>query len=90
METIVEGIVEKCIQNELIEESQRDWMTYSLQRKFMNFGGFFILVCFGALVAPLPQVILLNLKIDFVLQYTPNIQKVNADCTMFAFFVIIV
>ena len=29
METIVEGIVEKCIQNELIEESQRDWMTYS-------------------------------------------------------------
>ena len=30
------------------------------------------------------------LKIDFVLQYTPNIQKVNADCTMFAFFVIIV
>ena len=36
------------------------------------------------------QVILLNLKIDFVLQYTPNIQKVNADCTMFAFFVIIV
>ena len=44
METIVEGIVEKCIQNELIEESQRDWMTYSLQRKFMNFGGFFRLL----------------------------------------------
>ena len=42
METIVEGIVEKCIQNELIEESQRDWMTYSLQRKFMNFGGVFL------------------------------------------------
>lgn len=42
METIIEGIVEKCIQNELIEESQRDWMTYSLQRKFMNFGGFFM------------------------------------------------
>ena len=65
METIVEGIVEKCIQNELIEESQRDWMTYSLQRKFMNFGGFFILVCFGALVAPLPQVILLNFGLSF-------------------------
>lgn len=57
MEAIVERIVEKCIQSELIEESQRDWMAYSLQRKFMNFGGFFILVCFGALVAPLPQVI---------------------------------
>ena len=55
MEAIVERIVEKCIQSELIEESQRDWMAYSLQRKFMNFGGFFILVCFGALVAPLPQ-----------------------------------
>ena len=52
MEAIVERIVEKCIQSELIEESQRDWMAYSLQRKFMNFGGFFILVCFGTLVAP--------------------------------------
>ena len=41
MEAIVERIVEKCIQSELIEESQRDWMAYSLQRKFMNFGGFF-------------------------------------------------
>ena len=50
MEAIVERIVEKCIQSELIEESQRDWMAYSLKRKFMNFGGFFILVCFGALV----------------------------------------
>lgn len=45
MEAIVERIVEKCIQSELIEESQCDWMAYSLQRKFMNFGGFFILVC---------------------------------------------
>ena len=44
MEAIVERIVEKCIQSELIEESQCDWMAYSLQRKFMNFGGFFILV----------------------------------------------
>ena len=70
METIVEGIVEKCIQNELIEESQRDWMTYSLQRKFMNFGGFFILVCFGALVAPLPQVILLNFGLAFLREKT--------------------
>ena len=41
MEAIVERIVEKCIQSELIEESQRDWMAYSLQRKFMNFGGLF-------------------------------------------------
>ena len=65
MEAIVERIVEKCIQSELIEESQRDWMAYSLQRKFMNFGGFFILVCFGTLVAPLPQVILLNLGWHF-------------------------
>ncbi len=47
---IVERIVEKCIQSELIEESQCDWMAYSLQRKFMNFGGFFILVCFEYLL----------------------------------------
>ncbi|MHC3835374.1 hypothetical protein ACXOKJ_09900, partial [Streptococcus thermophilus] len=47
----------------------------------------------GTIAVPMDkvyQVILLNLKIDFVLQYTPNIQKVNADCIMFAFFVIIV
>ena len=66
MEGIIERIVEKCIQSELIEESQRDWMAYSLQRKFMNFGGFFILVCFGTLVAPLPQVILLNFGLAFL------------------------
>lgn len=70
MEAIVERIVEKCIQSELIEESQRDWMAYSLQRKFMNFGGFFILVCFGALVAPLPQVILLNFGLAFLREKT--------------------
>lgn len=29
MEAIVERIVEKCIQSELIEESQRDWMACS-------------------------------------------------------------
>ena len=28
MEAIVERIVEKCIQSELIEESQRDWMAW--------------------------------------------------------------
>lgn len=70
MEAIVERIVEKFIQNELIEESQRDWMAYSLQRKFMNFGGFFVLVCFGALVAPLPQVFLLNFGLAFLREKT--------------------
>ena len=70
MGAIVERIVEKFIQNELIEESQRDWMTYSLQRKFMNFGGFFILVCLGTLVAPLPQVILLNFGLAFLREKT--------------------
>ena len=70
MEAIVERIVEKCIQSELIEESQCDWMAYSLQRKFMNFGGFFILVCFGILVAPLPQVILLNFGLAFLREKT--------------------
>ena len=70
MEAIVERIVKKCIQSELIEESQCDWMAYSLQRKFMNFGGFFILVCFGILVAPLPQVILLNFGLAFLREKT--------------------
>lgn len=43
---------------------------YSLQRKFMNFGGFFILVCFGTLVAPLPQVILLNFGLALLREKT--------------------
>lgn len=76
MEAIVERIVEKCIQSELIEESQCDWMAYSLQRKFMNFGGFFILVCFGILVAPLPQVILLNFGLAFLREKTNGLHKV--------------
>lgn len=74
MEAIVERIVEKCIQSEFIEESQRDWMAYSLQRKFMNFGGFFILVCLGALVAPLPQVILLNFGLALSCYLRPKVE----------------
>ena len=65
------------IQSELIEESQRDWMAYSLQRKFMNFGGFFILVCFGALVAPLPQVILLNFGLAFLREKTNGLHMLT-------------
>lgn len=70
METIVNRIVEKCIQANLIEESQRDWMVYLLQRRFMNFGGFFILVCFGLLVSPLPQLVILNFGLAFLREKT--------------------
>ena len=37
MEAIVERIVEKCIQSELNEESQRDWMAYSLKDKWASY-----------------------------------------------------
>ena len=51
MEGIIERIVEKCIQSELIEESQRDWMAYSLQRKIHELWRFslFLVLHFGTL-----------------------------------------
>lgn len=88
MEAIVERIVEKCIQSELIEESQCDWMAYSLQRKFMNFGGFFILVCFGILVAPLPQVILLNFWVGIFTRKDKWASYANSIFLLYHFFIL--
>ena len=36
MDTIVEKIAQKCLQANLVEENQLDWLVYTLQRRFMN------------------------------------------------------
>ena len=56
MERFAEKIVQKCIQTNLIEEDQSDWLLYSLQRRFMNIGGFLFLILLGVLIAPFQQV----------------------------------
>ena len=40
MERFAEKIVQKCIQTNLIEEDQSDWLLYSLQRRFMTLEAF--------------------------------------------------
>ena len=52
MERFAEKIVQKCIQTNLIDEDQSDWFLYSLQRRFMNIGGFLLLIFLGVLIAP--------------------------------------
>ncbi len=65
MERFVEKIVQKCVQMNLIEEDQSDWLSYSLQRRFMNIAGFLFLILLGVLIAPFQQVLLLNLGLAF-------------------------
>ena len=66
MERFVEKIVQKCVQMNLIEEDQSDWLSYSLQRRFMNIAGFLL----GVLIAPFQQVLLLNLGLAFLREKT--------------------
>ena len=56
MERFVEKIVQKCVQMNLIEEDQSDWLSYSLQRRFMNIAGFLFLIPLGRSYAPFQQV----------------------------------
>lgn len=70
MEQFAEKIVRKCVQMNLIEEDQSDWLLYSLQRRFMNIGGFLFLILLGVLIAPFQQVLLLNLGLAFLREKT--------------------
>lgn len=64
MERFAKKIVQKCVQMNLIEEDQSDWLSYSLQRRFMNIAGFLFLILLGVLIAPFQQVLLLNLGLQ--------------------------
>ena len=70
MERFVEKIVQKCVQMNLIEEDQSDWLSYSLQRRFMNIAGFLFLILLVVLIAPFQQVLLLNLGLAFLREKT--------------------
>lgn len=65
MDTIVEKIAQKCLQANLVEENQLDWLVYTLQRRFMNLCGFVILISLGTMVAPFLHVLTLNLGLAF-------------------------
>ena len=70
MERFAKKIVQKCVQMNLIEEDQSDWLSYSLQRRFMNIAGFLFLILLGVLIAPFQQVLLLNLGLAFLREKT--------------------
>ena len=73
MEQFAEKIVRKCVQTNLIDEDQSDWLLYSLQRRFMNIGGFLFLILLGVLIAPFQQVLLLNLGLAFLREKTDSL-----------------
>lgn len=70
MDKLLESITHKCLRENLIDEGQTEWLLYSLQCRVMNIGGFCILIALGLLVAPLPQVLLLNLGLAFLRKRT--------------------
>ena len=66
MDKLLNSITQKCLQSGLIDEGQTEWLLYSLQCRVMNIGGFCVLIALGLLVAPFPQVLLLNLGLAFL------------------------
>ncbi|MGN0644537.1 accessory gene regulator B family protein [Gemmiger sp.] len=70
MDKLMESITQKCLRENLIDEGQTEWLLYSLQCRVMNIGGFCILIASGLLVAPLPQVLVLNLGLAFLRKRT--------------------
>lgn len=85
MERFAEKIVQKCVQTNLIEEDQSDWLFYSLQRRFMNIGGFLFLILLGVLIAPFQQVLLLNLGLAFLREKTNGLHMpTKLSCFVFS------
>lgn len=70
MDEPIESITQKCLQENLIDEDQTKWLRYSLECRVMNIGGFCILLAIGVLIAPFPQVLLLNLGVAFLRKRT--------------------
>ena len=85
MESAAERIVQKCVQANLIDEDQREWLLYSLQRRFTNLSGFLVLICLGILVAPFSQVLLLNLGLAFLREKTNGLHMpTRLSCFVFS------
>lgn len=70
MDKLLESITQKFLRENLIDEDQTEWLLYSLECRVMNIGGFCILIALGVLIAPFPQVLLLNLGLAFLRKRT--------------------
>lgn len=70
MDKLLESITQKFLRENLIDEDQTEWLLYSLECRIMNIGGFCILIALGVLIAPFPQVLLLNLGLAFLRKRT--------------------
>ena len=87
MDTIVEKIAQKCLQANLVEENQLDWLIYTLQRRFMNLCGFVILISLGTMVAPFLHVLTLNLGLAFLREKTNGVHMpTKLSCFVFSLF----
>ncbi len=81
----MERLIEKAIQAGLIDEGQKEWLLYWLQCRIMNAGGFFILICAGALFFPLSWVLLLNLGLVFLRSKTNGLHMpTKRSCMVFS------
>ena len=87
MDKLLNFITQKCLQADLIDEGQTEWLLYSLQCRMMNIGGFCILIALGLLVAPLPQVLFLNLGLAFLRKRTNGLHMpTKLSCFAFSLF----
>lgn len=85
MDKLLESITQKCLRENLIDEGQTEWLLYSLQCWVMNIGGFCILMVLGLLVAPFPQVLLLNLGLAFLRKRTNGLHMpTKLSCFVFS------
>lgn len=85
MEQLIEKAVQKCLQADLIDEDQTEWLLYWMQCRLINAGGFAILICLGLFFAPLPQVLLLNVGLAFLRAKTNGLHMpTKASCFAFS------
>ena len=85
MDKLLDSITQKCLQANLIDEGQTEWLLYSLQCRVMNISGFCVLIALGLLVAPFPQVLLLNLGLAFLRKRTNGLHMpTKLSCFVFS------
>lgn len=70
MERLTNVIAQKCLQLELIDEDQKEWLLYLLQCRIINVVGFSVLIGLGLLIAPFSEVLVLNLGLVFLRKRT--------------------
>lgn len=66
MNSISSRVTRFCLQMNLIDDDQAEWCIYSVQTFLINSSGFLFLMVIGILLAPWPQVLVLNLGVAFL------------------------